>query len=199
MGNYLPLFDRQSVVEAAIARHGSESAVRKFAADMDPDLLQTYKSNVEERERRHDEARFHKQRADKIRHRAYTRKPIAEKEVESGTHREPEREKVDGVSSKPDGDDTDRQSSSPDEAEDIWSDLEPERPPLRKALAKAKIARDFYVKDWDWYADRKLSDPGDLLCGNPQRITSSTGAPDDLSLENKPCLPAVLRVPWLNM
>ncbi|KAH7175944.1 hypothetical protein EDB81DRAFT_874761 [Dactylonectria macrodidyma] len=191
VGYYLPLFDRESVLKAALARHGSEEAVRGFHAGMGPDVIQSFPKNIDERERMHDEAKFRKQRADAVRHRAYARKRIEAKKPKWEKYfkrREARRKKVeDGVPFPAEDEEEDEVEDeddlSTDEDPDAWSDLEPEEDAMPKVLQAAKEERDFSAK-YDYTYARSME-----------------GKPDDLSEFDNESLrfAALLRIPWLNL
>ncbi|KAM0424967.1 hypothetical protein ACHAPT_009768 [Fusarium lateritium] len=173
-GHYEPLFDRESVLKASMARHGSEEAMRKFHAEMGPDVIESYKKNIRDRERVHDEARFRKRRALEIRHRAYTRKRVAAKKVERERR---ERENIQLTWG-----DEDYPSTDPDV--DAWSDLEPEEDAMPKALQAVEEERDYRDSCRDTYT-RIMAGKTDDLSYHPDKEPLRSAA--------------LLRVPWLNM
>ncbi|KAH8748240.1 hypothetical protein F5883DRAFT_582836 [Diaporthe sp. PMI_573] len=151
-GKYLPLFDRESVLKAAIARHGSEEAMSEFARRIEPHILQSYKNDIEERERKHDEARFRKRRARKVRYRAYTRARVAQKKAERERRkREVKANQESGISLN----ETDHDSST-DPNTDAWSELEAEEDALPKALQKAEEERELSTSCQDPHISQSL-------------------------------------------
>jgi hypothetical protein len=68
------MFDRNSVIGAAIAHHGFEAAVREHAAELDvPATMEFFYHSIKEREKPHDRARFYKNKQRRLRQKNETR------------------------------------------------------------------------------------------------------------------------------
>ncbi|TWU78821.1 hypothetical protein ED733_007361 [Metarhizium rileyi] len=133
-GKYLPLFDRDSVIKAAIACHGSEEATREARARRDPDILLSYWKYIEERERKHDEERFWKWRERELSYRASERQRIADKASQWEEYLR-RREMNDNVYQSDDDD------PSTEEDTHRWPEIEPEEVALSKELESGKEHR----------------------------------------------------------
>ncbi|KAG6008269.1 hypothetical protein E4U21_004731 [Claviceps maximensis] len=169
-GVYLPVFDRATIIKALGTRaESSDGSIQAASREsVDPEILQSYKDRIEEREIRHDEQRFRKWRRDQEAGKARSQKKNAAHAMKRAeAQRKLEAEKAAGIASAT-SDDNDGVSEDDDMGQ--WPVLEPEEIALPKALQEAK-------------EDRERFEHSIRLARN--------------RIEDK-CLIAVCRAPWLN-